>query len=133
VFWVDYYPHRDNNGWSSSSEVATLQLELKKYLDHHKDDYTDWRAADVVCYKGWMWSLHEVTKKRGNTLVPIFIRYAVPLSLFQLLLIGARYKPVRIQDIRSQDFIWPRGGCRDPVLGIPWSPVHEASHIPSSP
>jgi hypothetical protein len=48
VFWVDYYPHKDNNGWSSLSEVATLQLELKKYLDHHKYDYIDWRAADVT-------------------------------------------------------------------------------------
>jgi mannosyl-oligosaccharide alpha-1,2-mannosidase len=37
----------DNNGWSSLSEVATLQLELK-YLSHLTDDYTYWRAAEKV-------------------------------------------------------------------------------------
>ena len=38
---------KDNNGWSSLSEVATLQLELK-YLSHLTDDYTYWRAAERV-------------------------------------------------------------------------------------
>lgn len=38
---------KDNNGWSSLSEVATLQLELK-YLSHLTDDYTYWRAAEKV-------------------------------------------------------------------------------------
>jgi hypothetical protein len=32
-------PDKDNNGWSSLSEVVTLQLELK-YLSHLTDDYT---------------------------------------------------------------------------------------------
>ena len=43
VGWAD----KDNNGWSSLSEVATLQLELK-YLSHLTDDYTYWRAAEKV-------------------------------------------------------------------------------------
>src|SRR5260221_4525852 len=34
-----------NNGLSSLSEAATLQLELK-YLSHLTDDYTYWRAAE---------------------------------------------------------------------------------------
>ena len=40
---------KDNNGWSSLSEVATLQLELK-YLSHLTDDYTYWQAAERVSH-----------------------------------------------------------------------------------
>src|SRR5258706_13095884 len=36
---------KDNKGWSSLSQVATVQLELK-YLSHLTDDYTYWRAAE---------------------------------------------------------------------------------------
>jgi len=85
-------PDKDNNGWSSLSEVATLQLELK-YLSHLTDDYTYWRAAEKVSrctlpYTGCMViPAAQVLKvindaANGNTLVPIFIQCAVPLSLF---------------------------------------------------
>jgi hypothetical protein len=81
-------PDKDNNGWSSLSEVATLQLELK-YLSHLTDDYTYWRAAEKVKASCWFlprsWTVTratqvlEVIKNAGHPLLPIFIRYARPL------------------------------------------------------
>ncbi|OCB89004.1 glycoside hydrolase [Sanghuangporus baumii] len=42
-------PDRDNNGWVSTAEVSTLQLELR-YLSELTDDDTYWRAAEKVMY-----------------------------------------------------------------------------------
>ncbi|KAI5115464.1 hypothetical protein M0805_006169, partial [Coniferiporia weirii] len=40
-------PDRDNNGWVSTAEVATLQLEMR-YLSALTDDDTYWKAAEKV-------------------------------------------------------------------------------------
>lgn len=83
------WPDKDNNGWSSLSEVATLQLELK-YLSHLTDDYTYWQAAEKV--RHCIFFLQTVGSNpaaqvlevirdagNGNTLVPIFIQYVISL------------------------------------------------------
>ena len=82
-------PDKDNNGWSSLSEVGTLQLELK-YLSHLTDDYTYWRAAEKVSNR--MFFLRRAGSDpvvqalkvirdtaNGNTLLPIFVQYAISL------------------------------------------------------
>ena len=40
-------PDRDNNGWVSTAEATTLQLEFR-YLSELTDDDTYWRAAEKV-------------------------------------------------------------------------------------
>ena len=40
-------PDRDNNGWVSTAEVSTLQLEFR-YLSALTDDDTYWRTAEKV-------------------------------------------------------------------------------------
>ena len=40
-------PDKDSNGWVSTAEVATLQLEFK-YLTSITDDDTYWKAAEKV-------------------------------------------------------------------------------------
>jgi len=88
-------PDKDNNGWSSLSEVTTLQLELK-YLSHLTDDYAYWRAAEKASIVHFFFrrvgdnrvaQVLQVIKDaaNGNTLVPIFIRYA---PLHSLLLVS---------------------------------------------
>ena len=80
----------DSNRWSSLSEVATLQLELQ-YLGHLTDDYTYWQAAGRVRHctlrlqrlygdPYFTGTRGHQNAANGNTLVPIFIRYIVPLS-----------------------------------------------------
>ncbi|THH04887.1 hypothetical protein EW145_g5199 [Phellinidium pouzarii] len=41
-------PDRDNNGWVSTAEVSTLQLEMR-YLSVLTDDDTYWKAAEKAC------------------------------------------------------------------------------------
>jgi hypothetical protein len=40
-------PDRDNNGWASLAEAASLQLEMK-YLSHLTGDMVYWRKAEKV-------------------------------------------------------------------------------------
>ena len=40
-------PDMDNNGWASTAEVSTLQLEFR-YLSELTDDDTYWRTAEKV-------------------------------------------------------------------------------------
>lgn len=59
-------PDRDSNGWVSTAEVATLQLEFK-YLSLLTDDDTYWKAVEKVM---------EVIKRNNATphLVSIYMK-----------------------------------------------------------
>lgn len=59
-------PETNHNGWVSTAEVATLQLEFK-YLSHITGDQKYWNAVEKVM---------EVVReaKMDNGLAPIFIK-----------------------------------------------------------
>jgi len=60
-------PETNHNGWVSTAEVATLQLEFK-YLSHITGDQKYWNAVEKVM---------EVVRdaKMDNGLAPIFIKW----------------------------------------------------------
>lgn len=66
-------PDPHNNGWASTSEVATLQLEFK-YLSHLTGDRKYWNAVEKV-----MEVLRGARMQTG--LAPIFIKWAFSLPL----------------------------------------------------
>ena len=59
-------PEMNNNGWSSTAEIATLQLEFK-YLSHVTGNQRYWNSVEKV-----MDVLREAKMHTG--LVPIFIK-----------------------------------------------------------
>ena len=61
-------PEKHNNGWASTAEVATLQLEFK-YLSHLTGDQKYWNAVEKI-----MEVLRDARMSTG--LVPIFIKWA---------------------------------------------------------
>ncbi|KAG8908765.1 mannosyl-oligosaccharide alpha-1,2-mannosidase [Tulasnella sp. 403] len=65
-------PDRDANGWASTAEVATLQLEFR-YLSHVTDDPVYWKAAEKV--------MKVLKSALRSPLAPVFIKlvYASPI------------------------------------------------------
>ena len=62
-------PETNHNGWVSTAEVATLQLEFK-YLSHITGDQKYWNAVEKVM---------EVVRgaKMDTGLAPIFIEWVL--------------------------------------------------------
>ena len=60
-------PETNHNGWVSTAEVATLQLEFK-YLSHISGDQKYWNAVEKV-----MEVIREAKMDTG--LAPIFIKW----------------------------------------------------------
>lgn len=62
-------PDRHNNGWISTAEVATLQLEFK-YLSHLTGDRKYWNAVEKI--------MEVLRAARMHTgLAPIFVKWAL--------------------------------------------------------
>ena len=59
-------PEKNNNGWVSTAEIATLQLEFK-YLSHVTGDRKYWDAVEKV-----MTVIREA--RMGSGLASIFIK-----------------------------------------------------------
>ena len=62
-------PETNHNGWVSTAEIATLQLEFK-YLSHLTGDQKYWNAVEMV--------MEVVREARTHTgLASIFIKWAI--------------------------------------------------------
>ena len=73
-------PETGNNGWASTSEVTTLQVEFK-YLSHITGDRKYWDAVEKVM---------EVVREAGihSGLAPIFIKCVFPSIHHSLTCVG---------------------------------------------
>jgi hypothetical protein len=75
-------PDKDNRGWTSVAEAATLQLELK-YLSELTQNPVYWQKAEKV-----MEIIRNQTRKDG--LVPIFMSPETGKFLFSEIRLGSR-------------------------------------------